>query len=74
MQKAQIDRFRRSSVKHAQESMKLYFNRKKLQFYTHRDFRSTDTTAYDAAFFNICFLSFAVCKKSKDVIDSLACL
>ena len=64
MQSSQIDRFCCSSAKHVQEPIKLYLNWKKLQFYTPRAFRSNDATAYDAAFFSICFLLFVVCKKN----------
>ena len=43
------------SVEHVYESIKLYLNRKKLQFYTRRAFLSTGATACHAAFFSIGF-------------------
>ena len=54
-----------TSLKHVWEFIELYFDRKKLTLYSRRDFRSTDATAYDTAFFNIIFHHLLFAKNSK---------
>ena len=44
-----------TTLKHAQDSIKLYLNGKGFKFYRRRDFCSSIATAYDTAFFNIKF-------------------